>query len=298
MSLYENHHRLDRSQLIEFESLAIDLAHGSGQILRGYFGTRINTCYKDKKGLDPVTEADKESQKHIAKIISQFYPDHGFLGEEDQEQASSKAPDFVWVVDPLDGTKNFLNRLPVFACSIGLLYHGAPVVGAIYIPWPVHNGGVVLHARKGGGAYIDGKQMVLDQSNKPEGGYLAAFPESLKKHIPLGSALQNKTCELRITGSIAYELAMVAKGVLQYCVVTTPRIWDVAAGTIIVNEAGATTLVESVEQSRWPLFGSQRIWQPLRTFPQYWESGTTTLKNLRDWSTPLVAGNALEAKND
>ncbi|HCH10345.1 MAG TPA: inositol monophosphatase, partial [Dehalococcoidia bacterium] len=68
-------------------------------------------------------------------------------------------PDFLWVLDPLDGTKNFLHGLPVYACSVGVLYKGAPVAGAVFVPWPVEGGGIVFHAHKGGGAFADSEMI-------------------------------------------------------------------------------------------------------------------------------------------
>ena len=281
---------LDQDQLAQFEARAVELAGAAGQILGGYFGPRLEADYKDKEGLDPVTAADRECQEHLAKAISEHYPDHGFLGEEDEEQGDSEAPDFVWVVDPLDGTKNFLNGLPVFACSIGLLYRGAPVVGAVYFPWPTQEGGVVMHARRGGGAFVDGEPVALDGLNEPEAGRLAALPGSFGGAFRVGGRMRGKAGELRVTGSIAYELAMVAKGVLQYCVTTAPRIWDVAAGAIIVTEAGGAVMVGHRRKRRWPSGASRMVWQPLESFVPDWQSGTTTIKKLRDWSAPLVLG--------
>ena len=281
--------RLDQSQLAEFEARAGEMARDAGQILRGYFGPRLKADYKDKERLDPVTAADRECQEHLAKAVSEHYPDHGFLGEEDEEQGDSKAPDFVWVVDPLDGTKNFLNGLPVFACSIGLLYRGAPVVGALYLPWPAQDGGVVMHARRGGGAFVDGEPVALDGLKEPEAGRLAALPGSIGASFRLGSRMRSKAGELRVTGSIAYELAMVAKGVLQYCITTSPRIWDVAAGAVIVTEAGGTVLIGN-RRKRRAFAGSRMVWEPLESFALGWQSGTTTIKELRGWSAPLVLG--------
>ena len=281
---------LDPSLLAEFESRAVEMARDAGEILAGYFATRLEADYKDKEKLDPVTAADRECQEHLAKAVSEHYPDHGFLGEEDEEQSDSKAPDFVWVVDPLDGTKNFLSGLPVFACSIGLLYRGAPVVGAIHIPWPAEEGGVVMHARRSGGAFLDGEHLALDGLDEPQAGRLAALPSSFGGAFRLGGRMRGKAGDLRVTGSITYELAMVAKGVLQYCVTTAPRIWDVAAGATIVTEAGGAVRVRRRHKRQRPLATSRMVWEPLESFIPDWQSGTTTIKELRDWSALLVLG--------
>ena len=110
--------------------------------------------YKDKEQRDPVTDADKTTQEYLSQEITKKFPGHGILGEEgggeeagDQEDVPS--PDFLWVLDPLDGTTNFLNGLPVYASSIGVLYRGRPVAAALFLPWPKPSGGFVLHCHKG-----------------------------------------------------------------------------------------------------------------------------------------------------
>ena len=125
----------------ELEETAVLLARGAGEILSAYFGVQILVEYKDEHQRDPVTEVDKKAQEYLVKEITERFPDHGILGEEDADDSESPAPDFLWVLDPLDGTTNFLNGLPVYACSVGLLYRGRPLVGALYLPWPKPAGG-------------------------------------------------------------------------------------------------------------------------------------------------------------
>ena len=148
---------------------------------------------------------------------------------------------------------------------------------------------------------IIGKSYVLFQAlhSKSEEAFEAAYGEFGKNLFnSLNDFIINVQAykKIRMLGSAALMLAYVACGYFDVYHEDDIFIWDVAAGAIIVKEAGAATLVESIEQSRWPLFGPQKIWQPLRTFPQCWQSGTTTIKNLRDWSTPIVVGNALVAQ--
>ena len=136
----------------------MDLARDAGDILARYFGGNLDIQYKDDRRNDPVTNADREVQDFLVRKIARSFPDHGILGEEDDDQKRADratAPDFLWVLDPLDGTKNFLHGLPAYACSIGVLYRGEPVVGAVFTPWPNGSGGVVHHARRGGGAFAD-----------------------------------------------------------------------------------------------------------------------------------------------
>ena len=170
----------DDSLLAEIESHATNIAREAGAILSKYFGKgkSLDIEYKDKRERDPVTNADKESQEFLVNAISERFPDHGILGEEneDKEQEESPAPDFVWVLDPLDGTKNFMSGLPVYACSIGVIHQGIPMAAAVFIPWPAEGGGVVLHARKGGGAFVDGEPISVFKSEEPKGNRLITLP--------------------------------------------------------------------------------------------------------------------------
>ena len=217
------------------ESAATELAAGAGEILAGHFGRRISIEYKDKEQRDPVTSVDKACQSYLSGEIARKFPGHGILGEEsasgdnDQEDQAA-APEFLWVLDPLDGTTNYLNGLPVYASSIGVLHRGRLVVGALYLPWPNSKGGVILHCRKGGGCFIDEEQVSVYESEEPAANRLVGLPGSFSQVARFSRRFNSKAGETRITGSVAYELAMTACGVLQYSFFGAPRIWDVAGG--------------------------------------------------------------------
>ena len=155
---------------VEIEAAAVEFARGAGDLLASHFGRALSVEYKDKAQQDPVTAADKETQAYLVDQISRRFPDHGVLGEEDDASLDGErsAADFLWVLDPLDGTTNFMNGLPVYASSIGVLYRGRPLAGAVYIPWPSANAsGVVVHCHVGGGAFADGEPVSVYQTEKP-----------------------------------------------------------------------------------------------------------------------------------
>ena len=138
----------------------MEFARGAGDLLAGHFGRALSVEYKDKARQDPVTTADREAQAYLEGRISDRFPTHGILGEEDDASADGErhAADYLWVLDPLDGTTNFMNGLPVYASSIGVLYRGRPLAGAVYIPWPsADSSGVVVHCHAGRGAFADGE---------------------------------------------------------------------------------------------------------------------------------------------
>lgn len=281
---------LDQSQIAEIEDHAIGLARGAGAILSQHFGASLEVEYKQEHHRDPVTQADKECQAYLTREISGSYPDHGIIGEEDEQEDDSPAPAFVWVLDPLDGTTNFLNGLPVFACSIGVLHQGAPIAGAIYIPWPAQGGGMVMHARKGGGAFVEEERLNVFGGEEPEGHRLVSLPGSFSSAFHLGKPMWGRVGDVRVTGSIAYELAMTAMGVLQYSIITGPRLWDVVGGVSLVLEAGGAALVGRRSSSRGVLPAPKITWEPLESFVPCWRGGETTLKELRRWSAPIVLG--------
>ena len=266
----------------DVETAAVQMARGAGEILAGYFGRQMSIEYKDEAQRDPVTAADKESQEYLSKEIARRFPDHGVLGEEDTEEADTPSPDILWVLDPLDGTTNFLNGLPVYACSIGVLYRGSPLAAALYIPWPNAAGGFVLHCRKGGGCFADDDPVNVFESEEPESNRLIGLPGSFSMTTRFGPKIRAKAGEMRTTGSIAYELAMTACGVMQYSVFGAPHIWDMAAGALAVIEAKGAVMTRLQGEKRW---------HHLESLVPTWESKPPSLKELRSWMAPLVAGN-------
>ena len=271
--------------LEDIESRAAEWAAEAGHIVSSLFGKAIEVDYKDDKRMDPVTAADKQSQEFLAEAISRTFPDHGILGEEGgEEETESPCPDILWVLDPLDGTTNFLNGFPLYAVSIGVLHRGTPIAGSVYVPWPEGDGGQVLHARLGGGAFANGERLLLGDTEGPVPNRLTGIPGSLGGQYRIGKPLRGKVGEPRVTGSITYELAMVARGVLQYCIIGGPRMWDMAAGALIVVEAGGSVVMRR-----------KKGWEPMGALVETWEERAPTMKELRRWSGPLVAGNAQAA---
>jgi fructose-1,6-bisphosphatase/inositol monophosphatase family enzyme len=163
----------------EIEQHAVRLARGAGEILAEHFGQPIEVEFKDKKERDPVTRADKATQEYLVAEITKRFPDHGILGEEatdEEKESEAPAKDILWVLDPLDGTTNFMNGLPVFASSIGVLYRGRPVAAALYVPWPQDGGGFVLHCRKGGGCFADDDPVSVFETQEPVPNRLIGLP--------------------------------------------------------------------------------------------------------------------------
>ena len=273
---------VDEKLAQEIEGAAVKLARGAGELLADHFGRLLSIEYKDEAKRDPVTTADTACQEYLTAEITRKFPGHGTLGEEDSDETDMPSPDFLWVLDPLDGTTNFLNGFPVYACSIGVLHRGWPVAAALYIPWPKPGAGFVLHCRKGGGCFADEDPVSVYESDEPEGNRLVGVPGSFLQMAGFSRKVPVNAGEMRTTGSIAYELAMTSCGVLQYSIIGAARIWDMAAGALAVMEAKGTVMTK--------LLG-EKGWHPLESLVPTWEDKPPTLQELRGWVAPLVAGN-------
>ena len=271
------------------ESRAVDMARDAGDILARFFGGNLEIQYKDDRRNDPVTNADREVQDFLVKEITREFQNHAILGEEDDKEKSddkARAPDFVWVLDPLDGTKNFLHGLPAYACSIGVLYRGEPVVGAVFTPWPNSQGGVVHHARKGGGAFADETPIKVAELDGPRNDQLVTLPGWFGWLHRFDKPMHGRTGDHRVTGSIAYELVLLARGVTQYMYTSHPHLWDVAGGVAVAMEAGASVMVGSRKSGPLGLLPSME-WSESSSLVESWDE-KVTIGQLRRWARPLV----------
>ena len=294
--------------LAEIEAHAAEIARGAGELLSGHFESLLRVDYKDEAESDPVTAADKETQSFLTDRILQRFPDHAVLGEEDDEDAGGDAssfprkrepipgaqlPDFVWALDPLDGTRNFVAGLPVYSSSIGVLHRGVPVVGAVYVPWPGHEGRV-FHARSGGDALLNGEPVSVRESEDRGGRDLVALPYIFSRIYRLSRSAGRGLGEVRGTGSIAHELAMTASGVFEYTVVTRTHLWDVVAGIALVRSAGGEVMVERRKGGIGSLLSTRTQWQPLHSIVDDWDS--MTMKDLRAWRETLLIGTSASVR--
>ena len=208
-----------------------------GQIQRENF-RRADLIIDTKSTVtDLVTEIDKKSEKYIIDKIEENYPDHAILGEETGEH--EKESDYLWVIDPLDGTNNYAQGLPIFCISIGLKYRGEAVLGVVYAPYLDE----MYTAVKGGGAFCNGKKINIGSENELNKCVLATgFPydklTNPLNNIDYFSELVPRLRGVRRMGAAAYDLACVAAGFLDGYWEMNLRHWDVAAGILLVEEAG------------------------------------------------------------
>ena len=264
--------------LKDLAAASVRMARGAGVVLQRYQsgGTRVD--YKGKEATDPVTEADLMVEEYLRGEISREFPDHGIVAEESAEAVVADA-DFMWAVDPLDGTANFAAGVPLYAVSIGLLYKGVPVVGSLFLPSTFAGDGV-YHARVGGGAFVEGEPLKVVSSSLPHPSGLASIPGSYGRGFSFKREKGKSLGDVRIMGSIACEMVLVASGVFQYALFTGSHIWDVAAGVVLIREAGGEVL--EWKRGRW------RPFQDFAVTPKETDEGRS--QAFRRWGAPLLAG--------
>ncbi|MDO8594264.1 MAG: inositol monophosphatase [bacterium] len=212
-------------------SVAIEAAKKGGAVVSDYFETAIEREVKADKSF--VTAADKGSETAILREIKKHFPDHGILSEESEEEKSSSP--FQWVIDPLDGTANFLNGIPMFAVSVAVLKEGAPIAGVVYHPV----GGSVYAAEKGKGMFWKGTPACVS-SDGPEHAMISFGPgKREKEHLnKMLYKAEGFVKSKRYLGCTALELAFVARGGTEGFICIGLNKWDYAAGVLLVTEGG------------------------------------------------------------
>ena len=290
--------RIEEELLINIQKDAYELAMSAGKLLQGYFrdpmseAEVLKVSYKDAKKRDPVTAADKEVQKYLSDKIKAKYPTHGIVGEEG-DSSSDSLPDIVWVLDPLDGTRNFMHGFPCYASSIGIMFKGLPIAGAIFIPWPNQDPGIVIHASNGNGCMVNDKQLETPYLDDVDPNAIITLPGSFSGRFKFDGQFISKAGEPRMGGSIAYEMSLVALGITEYAVISGSHLWDVLAGIVLVNESGATSLIQNTRNSYKSDTG---VWSKFENIIEPWESGVTKVSDIRAGISPLLLAQSGVAK--
>jgi len=210
---------------------AIDAAQNAGKIIMQYYKSKYEI--RDKSYHNPVTTADKAADKYLRETLTRAYPDYGWLSEETVDSVERIGKSRVWVVDPLDGTKEFIEGVPHFVVSVALVENGEPIVGVLYNPVSEE----LFTASNGNGAYLDGKligcsietdftkMVILNSRSETRKGLWKPFSGIFEEQSPIGS--------------VAYKLGLAAAAKADIFVSLRPKNeWDVCAGHCIIREAG------------------------------------------------------------
>lgn len=202
---------------------------------------RFSRSSIEMKGLNNlVSYVDKEAEQKLVSGCRQIFPQAGFLTEEATVEASESGEhEYVWIIDPLDGTTNFVHKVPMFSISVGLVQNGIPVLGVIaHVP-----DNQLFYAWKEGGAWCNGQRISVSKTNQLSESLLATgFPyfqfDELDAYLRILSSLMHKSHGLRRIGSAAIDLAYVACGIFEGFFEYNLSPWDVAGGICLVREAG------------------------------------------------------------
>jgi myo-inositol-1(or 4)-monophosphatase len=219
-----------------FLEVAIKCALEAGKLLKSGFGT--NFKISNKEGLNNlVTEYDTSAERLIIEIIRESFPTHSILAEESGYTESDT--NYRWIIDPLDGTVNFANNLPIFSVSIALEERGKVICGVVYQPILDE----LFYARRGKGAYLNGTKINVSSKSDIKSAFLVTgFPynvsENPKNTIDHFVKIIGAGIPVRRLGSAALDLCYVANGRFDAFWEVYLHPWDIAAGWLILEEAG------------------------------------------------------------
>lgn len=217
---------------------AIEAARAGGEVLERYWRRLPRGSVSEKRTNDFVTRADRESEEAIVARIHDRYPEDGFLGEEGGRRGAG-GETRTWIVDPLDGTTNFIAGFPFWCVSVAVREGREIVAGAIWDPLRAE----LYSAERGGGAFRNGERLRVTGAESLDGAFLATgFPFRSKDRIDLYLSLFRELFlharAIRRAGSAALDLASVAAGVFDGFFEFKLSIWDIAAGALLIEEAG------------------------------------------------------------
>ena len=218
-----------------FLRLAIAAAKEAGRIQVVHYGQSHRIEYKG--AIDPVTEVDILCEKAMVGMIAGAFPDHDIMTEE--SAFKGKGSPWKWIIDPIDGTTNYIHEYPCFCVSIGLEVEGEMALGVVYNPLLAE----LFYAEKGGGAFFNEHRIVVSRTHELEGSFLCTgFPYDVRErsdfYLRYFGAFIKRSFALRRPGSAVLDLCYVAAGRFDGFWEMKLHAWDVAAASLLVTEAG------------------------------------------------------------
>ena len=217
-------------------NFAVRTARAAGAILMQHFG-QISSYKRKSSPIDLLTIADTQSENFIINEIQTIFPNHHIIAEESANIESNS--DYRWVIDPLDGTTNFVHNLPIFAVSIGLQYKQETIVAVVYNP----AADKCFWAEKNGGAFLNGESIHITSTNTLDDsllvtGFTYIHDDKWSKSFDLFKQIYGKTQGVRRLGAAALDFCFVAMGRFEGFWEFGLQPWDCAAGALLIREAG------------------------------------------------------------
>ena len=220
-------------------NIAIKAARSAGSIINRA-ALDLDVLKIGSKGPnDFVSEVDRKAEEVIIQTLLEAYPGHGILAEESGREHGARDSEYVWIIDPLDGTTNFLHGFPVYAVSIALAYRGVVQQAVVYDP--TRND--LFFASKGRGAYLNDRRLRVSKRTRLSDSLIGTgFPfrkgDNFKRYVKMFEEVMQSCAGLRRPGAAALDLCYVAAGYLDGFFETGLSPWDVAAGALMITEAG------------------------------------------------------------
>lgn len=214
-------------------SQVADVVVRAGDILMGFFNKSHK--YIDKSDGSFATEADLESERFLKEELHKLLPEAAFIAEESGNSGNGK---YAWVIDPLDGTNNFVHHFPYFAVNVALTLNGVPILGITYNPATKE----LFSAQQGKGAYLNDQSMRVSDQGDATKAY-CSFADPYSKHNShefdiVTQKVQHAVRTTRRLGSAALDLAHVASGRFEAAILKYVSWWDIAVGVVLISEAG------------------------------------------------------------
>ncbi|WP_368912074.1 inositol monophosphatase [Taklimakanibacter deserti] len=245
---------------------ALAVVREAGERAADHYRRRHELDVERKGTQDLVSEADRACEDMIVGALKRLFPQDGFLGEERGVQ--NKDAKTVWIIDPIDGTANFLRGIPFWCVSLGLLAQGEFAIGVIYNPITDE----LYAARQGHGASLNGRRIEVSKVKKLDEARLAigfSYRRPVAPHAEAVKALLDAHCEYSRLGSGALGLALTADGRLDGYWEAHINVWDVAAGLCIVKEAGGSVNdflgEDGLRKGNAVLASTPRLYAPLKS---------------------------------
>lgn len=218
--------------------------------------------YKGK--FHPVTKLDVDTEKVLINAIRKKFPTHGIVGEEGTDRPAKNG--YTWIVDPLDGTVNFIRGFPYFTIAVGVMKNGRPYMGVIYNPATKE----LFYAQQGKGAYLNGKRLRVSQTKKLNQSYISTGfrynrGRGFKRNVRQFQKVLENTLVVRRIGSASMDLCNVARGTFDAFFMYDAKMWDVVAGLVIVKEArGSCSFTEKKDHDVDIIAGNPHIVMQLK----------------------------------
>ena len=220
-------------------NVAIKAARAAGALINRAALDVESVRVAQKQVNDFVTEVDKAAERAVIETLLGAYPDHGILGEETGTEFGNKNSDFVWIIDPLDGTTNFIHGYPVYCVSIALSFKGKIEHAVVYDP----SRNDLFTATRGRGAFLNERRIRVSKRTQLKDCLISTgFPfrpgDNFRAYMRMFAEITQRTAGVRRPGAAALDLAYVAAGFTDGFFESGLSIWDVAAGSLLITEAG------------------------------------------------------------